>query len=79
MHQGSQKNQNLEKTQNLEKNPIKPGFYHGFFQDLGFFKMLCVTKILLLAFIESNDEEDVTDTSDEYSMNKYIDKYCKKA
>ena len=41
--------------------------------------MLCVTKILLLAFIESNDEEDVTDTSDEYCMNKYIDKYCKKA
>ena len=40
--------------------------------------MLCVTKILLLAFIESNDEEDVIDTSDEYCMNKYIDKYCKK-
>ena len=41
--------------------------------------MLCVTKILLLAFIENNDEEDVTDTSDEYCMNEYIDKCCKKA
>ena len=49
----------------------------GFFKIWVFFKMLCVTKILLLAFIESNDEEDVIDTSDEYCMNKYIDKCCK--
>ena len=44
---------------------------------MGFFKM-CVTKILLLAFIEHNDEEDVTDTSDEYCMNEYIQSIVKK-
>ena len=50
----------------------------GFFKMV-FFKMMCVTKILLLAFIKSNDEEDITGTSDEYCMNKYIDKYCERA